>query len=94
MKIRSLLLGSVAATGLVTAGYAADLGVVTSLDICDELGISGLTVSSDDNCLVITGGVTFEYSARPECAMPSPLMRFWDCVHWSSRESPGPVLMR
>ena len=62
MKIRSLLLGSVAAAGLATTGYAADLGVVTSLDVCDELGLSGLTISSDDNCLVITGGVTFEYS--------------------------------
>ena len=62
MKIRSLLLGSVAAAGLSTAGFAADLGVVTSLDVCDELGISGLTISSDDNCLVITGGVTMEYS--------------------------------
>lgn len=62
MKIRSLLLGSVAAAGLSTAGFAADLGVVTSLDVCDELGISGLTISSDDNCLVITGGVSFEYS--------------------------------
>jgi hypothetical protein len=62
MKIRSLLLGSVAAAGLSTAGYAADLGVVTSLDICDELGLSGLTISSDDNCLVVTGGVTFEYN--------------------------------
>jgi len=62
MKIRSLLLGSVAAAGLSTAGFAADLGVVTSLDVCDELGLSGLTISSDDNCLVITGGVTFEYS--------------------------------
>jgi hypothetical protein len=62
MKIRSLLLGSVAAAGLATTGYAADLGVVTSLDICDELGVSGLTVSSDENCLVISGGVSFEYS--------------------------------
>src|SRR6188768_3636935 len=62
MKIRSLLIGSVAAAGLSTAGFAADLGVVTSLDVCDELGLSGLTISSDDNCLVITGGVTFEYS--------------------------------
>ncbi len=62
MKIRSLLLGSVAIAGLsATAGYAADLGVVTSLDVCDELGLSGLTISSDDNCLQITGGVTFEY---------------------------------
>jgi hypothetical protein len=61
MKIRSLLLGSAALAGLSTAGYAADLGVVTSLDVCDELGLSGLTISSDDNCLVVTGGVTFEY---------------------------------
>ena len=61
MKIRSLLLGSAALAGLSTAGYAADLGVVTSLDVCDELGLSGLTISSDDNCLVITGNVAFEY---------------------------------
>jgi len=61
MKIRNLLLGSVALAGLTTAGYAADLGVVTSLDVCDELGISGLTISSDQDCLSITGGVTFEY---------------------------------
>lgn len=62
MKIRSLLLGSLAAAGLATTGYAADLGVVTSLDVCDQLGISGLTISSDDNCLAISGGVTMEYS--------------------------------
>lgn len=62
MKIRSLLLGSVAAAGLATTGYAADLGVVTSLDVCDELGLSGLTISSDDNCLQISGGVSFAYS--------------------------------
>jgi len=61
MKIRSLLLGSAAIAGLSTAGYAADLGVVTSLDVCDELGLSGLTISSDDNCLQITGNVAFEY---------------------------------
>lgn len=61
MKIRSLLLGSAAIAGLATTGYAADLGVVTSLDVCDELGLSGLTISSDDNCLVITGNVAFEY---------------------------------
>src|ERR1700760_4922331 len=61
MKIRTLLLGSAALAGLSTAGYAADLGVVTSLDVCDELGLSGLTISSDDNCLVISGNVAFEY---------------------------------
>ena len=49
MKLKSLILGSVAAAGLSTAGFAADLGVLTSLDVCDELGLSGLTFSSDTN---------------------------------------------
>src|SRR5690606_18001254 len=37
--------------------------VLTSLDVCDELGISGLTISSDTDCLAITGAVeyTFEW---------------------------------
>jgi hypothetical protein len=61
MKIRSLLLGSVAAAGLSTGAYAADLGVLTSLDVCDELGLSGLTISSDTNCLQITGSVSYEF---------------------------------
>ncbi len=61
MKIRSLLLGSVAAAGLSTGAFAADLGVLTSLDVCDALGLSGLTISSDTNCLQITGGVNYEF---------------------------------
>ncbi len=62
MKIRSLLLGSVAAAGLSTGGaYAADLGVLTSLDVCDALGLSGLTISSDTNCLQITGEVKYVF---------------------------------
>jgi hypothetical protein len=61
MKIRSVLLGTAAIAGLTTAGYAADLGVVTSLDVCDSLSISGLTISSDDNCLQISGNISFEY---------------------------------
>jgi hypothetical protein len=61
MKIRSLLLGSVAAAGLSTGAFAADLGVLTSLDVCDALGLSGLTISSDTNCLQISGGVEYEY---------------------------------
>src|SRR6188768_1377557 len=60
MKIRSLILGSIAAAGLSTAGFAADLGVLTSLDVCDALGLSGLTISSDTNCLQISGGVSYE----------------------------------
>ncbi|MBJ3785391.1 hypothetical protein [Devosia sediminis] len=62
MKLKSLILGSVAAAGLSTAGYAADLGVLTSLDVCDSLGISGLTISSSDNCLQISGKVTYEFN--------------------------------
>ncbi|MHA6691931.1 hypothetical protein [Devosia sp. A449] len=63
MKLKSLILGSIAAAGLSTAGFAADLGVLTSLDVCDELGLSGLTISSDTNCLQISGSVsyTFDY---------------------------------
>jgi hypothetical protein len=61
MKLKSLFLGSVAAAGLSTAGFAADLGVLTSLDVCDSLGISGLTISSSDNCLALSGGVTYEF---------------------------------
>jgi hypothetical protein len=61
MKLKSLILGSVAAAGLSTAGYAADLGVLTSLDVCDALGLSGLTISSDTNCLQLSGGVSYEF---------------------------------
>jgi hypothetical protein len=62
MKIKSLLLGSLAAAGLSTGAYAADLGTMSSLDYCDDLGISGLTLSSDTNCLKITGGVEYEFN--------------------------------
>ncbi len=61
MKIRNLLLGSIALAGLSTTGaHAADLGVLTSLDVCDALGLSGLTISSDTNCLQITGEVKYK----------------------------------
>lgn len=59
MKLKSLILGSIAAAGMSTAGFAADLGVLTSLDVCDELGLSGLTISSDTNCLQISGSVDY-----------------------------------
>ncbi len=62
MKLKSLILGSVAAAGLSTAGFAADLGVLTSLDVCDSLGISGLTISSSTNCLAITGKVEYNFT--------------------------------
>jgi hypothetical protein len=62
MKLKSLILGSIAAAGLSTGAFAADLGVLTSLDVCDALGLSGLTISSDTNCLQITGGVSYEFN--------------------------------
>jgi hypothetical protein len=67
MKIKSLLLGSLAIagmSGLATGAQAADLakGVMTSLDVCDALGLSGLTISSDTDCLQITGGVSYMFS--------------------------------
>jgi len=62
MKIKSLILSSVAAVGFSTAAMAADLGtVLTSLDVCDALGISGLTISSDTNCLQISGNVSYSF---------------------------------
>jgi hypothetical protein len=61
MKIRSLLLGSVAAAGLSTGAYAADLGVLTAVNVCDELGLSGLIVASDTHCLQISGEVKYEF---------------------------------
>jgi len=61
MNIRNLLLGSIAAAGLATGAQAADLGVLTSLDVCDSLGLSGLTISSDTNCLQITGEIKYEF---------------------------------
>jgi len=62
MKIKNLLLGSVTAAGLMTgAAYAADLGVLTSVDVCDQLGISGLTISSETNCLKISGEVSYNF---------------------------------
>jgi hypothetical protein len=61
MKIRSLLLGTAAAAGLSTGAFATDLGVETGLDVCNELGLTGLTISSDDNCLQISGSVKFEF---------------------------------
>jgi len=64
MKIKSLLLGSVAAAGLVTGAHAADLakGVMTSLDVCDALGLSGLTISSDTDCLQLSGSVSYMFA--------------------------------
>jgi hypothetical protein len=63
MNFKNLLLGSITAAGVMTgAAYAADLGVLSSLDVCDQLGVSGLTISSDTNCLKISGEVSYSFS--------------------------------
>lgn len=64
MKLKSLLLGSVAAAGLSTTAFAADLStVVSSFDVCEDLGISGtLQIASTDDCLQISGEVKYEFS--------------------------------
>ena len=61
MKIKTLLLSTVAAAGLSSAALAADPAALTSLDVCDALGISGLTISSDSNCLQISGRVGYMF---------------------------------
>ena len=63
MKIRNLVLGSLAYAGLSSGAFAADLGTtLTSLNVCDALGYSGLTIASSTNCLIITGGAAYEFS--------------------------------
>ena len=64
MKLKSLFLGSAAAVGLSTGAFAADLAtVVSSFDVCENLGISGtLQLASTDDCLQISGGVTYEFN--------------------------------
>jgi len=62
MKIRSLLLGSAAAAGLATGAYAADPLTMTALDTCDALGKTGITISSDTDCVQISGEVKYEFN--------------------------------
>jgi hypothetical protein len=63
MKLKSLLLGSAAAAGLATGAFAADPAMeLTTLNVCDSLGKSGLTISSDTNCLQITGEIKYEFN--------------------------------
>jgi len=64
MNIRTLMLGTVLACGTSFGAQAADaiaLGNVVALDICDSLGLSGLTIGSNDTCLRISGLVKYEF---------------------------------
>ncbi|WMT88517.1 porin [Pelagibacterium sp. 26DY04] len=65
MKLKSLLLGSAAVLALSTGAQAADPVVeFVSLGVCDALGMSGLTIESDDTCLLISGGVQYDYTVE------------------------------
>jgi hypothetical protein len=46
---------------------------IADLDVCDSLGLSGLTISADNNCLRIEGGVNydFDFGERPNCPTPA-----------------------
>lgn len=60
MKVKSLFLGSAAAVALSSGAMAADpIGV--ALDTCSMLNITGLTVSSESNCLKFSGEVEYEF---------------------------------
>lgn len=54
----SLLLASF--VGAPAIAVAADVPL-TTLDVCDALGLTGLTISSDTNCLQLSGGVYYEF---------------------------------
>ena len=66
MKLKSLLLGSAAVLALSTGAQAADPIPATfvSLGVCDQYGISGLTIESDDTCLSISGEVSYEWAVE------------------------------
>lgn len=60
MKVKSLLLGSAAALALGTSAQAAD-PIAVALDTCDLLSITGLTISSETNCLKFSGEVSYKW---------------------------------
>lgn len=65
MKLRTLILGSVAALGLsVASAKAADLEDIAdfALNICDAVNATGITISSADHCMKFSGEFYFEKS--------------------------------
>lgn len=63
MTIKSLLLGSAAVLALGTSAQAAD-PIAVALDTCDLLNITGLTISSESNCLKFSGEVSYKWEWR------------------------------
>lgn len=67
MTIKNLLLGSAAVLALGTTAQAAD-PIAVALDTCDLLNITGLTISSESNCLKISGDVSYEWYWQNDAA--------------------------
>lgn len=83
MKLKSLLLGSAAALALAGGAQAADPIVsVVSLDACDAFGISGLTISTDGACLLISGEVNYDFTWGDYTGGPALINRSRD-GNWS-----------
>jgi hypothetical protein len=59
-----------------------DLRMANSGNVCDALGLSGLTISSDNNCLQIGGAVTYEFNWGGDAAATGSDLSggasFWD----------------
>jgi len=63
MKLQALLLGGMGLALLSGGAQAADVSTLSGFDACDSLGLSGITLSSGTNCLAVSGGVHFKFTA-------------------------------
>jgi hypothetical protein len=59
--LKLLFVGAVFGGSAVLPAHSADVGVLKDLDVCSSLGLTGLTISSDTNCLQISGEVKYEF---------------------------------
>ncbi|SMQ68674.1 Porin subfamily protein [Devosia lucknowensis] len=60
-RLSALCATSIVFLSAAAPSFAADFGVLTSVDVCDSLGVSGLTLSSGDACLKISGEVEYVF---------------------------------
>ena len=80
-----------ATTALALPAAAADLGVLTALDVCDELGLSGLTVSSDSNCLQISSELYYEFHYGDyKGALPVLGSAYSGTIDWTDDDGAAP----
>ncbi|AEQ51219.1 hypothetical protein [Pelagibacterium halotolerans] len=75
MKLALTVTTSLTALAIATSAFASDVTAQTvALDTCNVLGVSGLTLSSDDTCLSISGIVeyAFEYEIDGATGVGTP----------------------